>query len=350
MPDPAPSVRLIAKLSGFSKATVANALNGSETVAPATARKVRAVADKIGYKRNPIVGTLMSAMRRSQGLSLQGVLAVVDIAEPQRPAHGPFHGELIAGAKAQAEEIGFKLETFVIDRSHLSFERLDSILKTRGIRGLVILPSWQTPDFERFDWSWYAGVYTDYITETPRLHSVCCDHYRSMFELLTLLHARGYRRPGLFIEAGRDERIHRRMTAAFRAFQQAHPDVAALAPCATSEIRAEPFARWFKRARPDVVLSHHPEVIAFLEKLGARPPATGFVSLNLAKAQQRCAGLDLQPRQIARCAVELLVSQIQRNAWGHPKCPTTTTLAAQFIDGPTLAFGAAHGSRGMAQR
>jgi len=350
----APSIRSIARATGLSKATVAYALNGTPGVAEETVRKVREAADKAGYRRNPMFSALMSAMRRAQGVSFQGVLAAVDLVEPDRPAHGPFHRELVAGARATAETLGFSFELHQVGGDGMSPERLSSVLRARGIRGLVILPSWRTPDFSRFDWAWFTGIYADYIAEKPVINAVCSDHYRSMLDLLNLLHARGYRRPGLVIEEGRDERVHLRTGAALRSFNASRPGAKAPAPfviqadkpgqasgdatpAGSISCSRRAILDWARRERIDVLLSHHPEILDWLGEEGlAVPGDLGFVGLNLAKTKGRCAGLDLRPRLIGSCAVETLVGQIQRQAWGLPEYPTTTTLAGEFRDGPTL--------------
>ncbi len=335
--SPAPSVRLLAQITGLSPSTVATALSGSPRAAPATILKVQAAAKEIGYQHNPMVSALMSAMRRSQTSTLQGVLAAAEISEPDRPAHGPFHRELIAGCKEAAEDLGFKLEFYEVGIAGLTPERLSGVLKARGIRGLILLPAWRLPDFLRFDWNWFAGVYTDYIYETPTLNSVCCDHYRSVLELLHRLHARGYRRPGLMVEAGRDERIHLRTSAALRVFQASHPTVHAIEPLMSANLEEKSVLDWLTREAPDVILTHHAEVLDWIKHTGRRVPSdVGFVSLNLAKTKRKCAGLDLRPRQIGRCAVEILIGQIQRRAWGVPRLPTNTTIIGEFVDGPTL--------------
>jgi len=98
------------------------------------------------------------------------------------------------------------LPAFVVDQTNLTVPRLDSILQSRGIHGLLVLPSWYAPDWSALNWAHFAGVYTDYVIERPPLHCVCCNHYRSMMAVLARLFERGYRRPGLYLENGRDER------------------------------------------------------------------------------------------------------------------------------------------------
>jgi LacI family transcriptional regulator len=335
-----PTVRSLARDLGLSHTTVSDALRGKGRVDPATVERVQKAAEEAGYRRNPLAAAVMSELRRSRGATFRGVLAAVDMLEPQRrDPHGVFHRELIAGGRARAAALGFKLEEFVAGESGLTVQRLDSILQARGIHGVLLLPTWYTPDWTQLDWSRYAAVYTDYVIDRPPLHCVCCNHYRSMMALLARLVARGYRRPGLFIERGRDERTQRRFSAAFRSFQESEGErgLEVIPPLITAARREDEFRAWFRKHKPDVVLAHFTEAIDWMEAAGARVPAThGFVSLNVVYKERACAGLDQQPRELGARAVELLIAQLQRNERGIPEWPTTTTIAARWVEGPSV--------------
>jgi LacI family transcriptional regulator len=334
----APTVRSLARELGLSHTTVSDALRGKGRVDPATVERVKRAAREAGYKRNPLAAAVMSELRRSRGGTFRGVLAAVDIVEPQRQdPHGVFHRELVLGGRARAVELGFKLEEFVVGTNGMSLSRLDSILQSRGMHGVLILPSWYAPDWSGLDWSRYAGVYTDYVIDRPALHCVCCNHYRSMIWLLGMLKERGYKRPGLCLENARDERTHRRFSAAFRSFQEGEPGIEAVPVLTAPERDRGTFMAWFRRHKPDVVMGHFTEFLDWMEECGAKVPEThAFVSLNVLYKTRPCAGLDQQPRQLGARAVELLIAQLQRNERGVPDWPTTTTIPAKWVDGPTI--------------
>lgn len=325
---------------GLSHTTVSDALRGKGRVDPETAERVQKAAREAGYRRNPLAAAVMSELRRSRGSTFRGVLAAIDLMEPDRAPHGVFHRELVLGSRARATALGFKLEEFVVGMDQLTVQRLDSILQSRGIHGVLLLPSWYSPDWSGLDWTRYAGVYTDYVIDRPALHCICCNHYRSMMALLNRLTERGYKRPGFFIERGRDERTQRRFSAAFRSFQESEPALG-IVPSLIPETRDEAaFCAWFKKYKPDVVLSHFTDVLDWMESCGAKVPEThGFASLNLLYKTRPCAGLDQQARELGGRAVELLIAQLQRNELGIPDWPTTTTIAAKWVEGPTLRKG-----------
>jgi LacI family transcriptional regulator len=305
----------------------------------ATRQRVQAAARSAGYRYNPLAGALMTQIRMARVSSFQGGLAALDLDEPNKPVFpGPFLRELLAGAHRRAEELSFKLERFSINRGGMSVQRLDTILQSRGIRGILLLPAWARPDFTRLDWSKYAGVYADYLIDRPALHSVCADHYRAMMSLLNRLKEMGFRRPGLVLPTHMNERIQLRWAAAFQAYHLYNPNTFEAAPCfVPTELTAANFSAWFKANKPDVVLAHRGEIIRWMEDCGARVPATHcFLSLNVKLTTTPCTGIDQQPSQIGARAIELIIAQIHRNEYGIPDLPCTTTVPSLWVDGPTL--------------
>ena len=339
MSNPAPTLRSLAKILGLSRTTVSDALRGSPRVDPNTATRVQRAADAAGYRRNPLAGALMSELRRSRGGAFRGVLAAVEFVEQDRPDHASrYHRELIAGAEARGAALGFKVERFEVGTAALTVQRLDSVLQSRGIHGVILLPAWGEPDLSKLDWTRYAGIYTDYIIERPALHSVCPDHYRSLLGALQRLAERGYRAPGLFLQRHQDDRLQHRWSAALRAFQDSHSDLRVVPPLVLDvPVTRDAFVQWFRRHKPDVVLGHNTHAIEWMESAGAQLPSThGFFCINAIMKVRACAGLDLQPKLLGARATELLIAQLQRNETGIPEWPSTTTIPGRWTDGPTV--------------
>ena len=340
----APTLRSLAVTLGVSRTTISEALRGSARVRPATAERIRAAAEAAGYHHNPLAGAIMSELRRSRGELFRGVLAMVMVDEVDRPAYaGRFFDELIRGATARAAELGFKVELFRVDPTILPVRRLNQILHSRGIRGVMLLPTWQEPDFLKLDWSRYSGVYLDYHIARPALSCICSDHFRSMMMALQRLHGLGYRRPGVILLSHQNERLHHRWEGAFLAFQRHHPASQPVPPLLADVMNAKVFSAWFRRHNPDVVLGHFVEAIDWMKDCGAQIPRThGFFSLNLVHADRPCAGLDQAPQLIGVRAAEMVIAQLHRNERGVPLSYSLTTLPATWVDGPTLRKRAAH--------
>ncbi|TVR55028.1 MAG: LacI family transcriptional regulator [Puniceicoccaceae bacterium] len=334
-----PSLRELARSLGLSHTTVSEALRDCPRVHPKTRERVVKAAEKAGYRYNPLAGALMSEMRRSRAGTFRGLLAILDVDDPAdrtSPANR-FHQELTAGATERATELGFKAETFAIAKQNLSLKRLDTILQSRSIRGIFLLPVTVDPDLSGLDWSHYAGIYSDYHIQHPALHTVCSNHYRSMLLVMEKLHRLGYRRPGLVINRPHDERLLYRWEASFLAYQTHRSVTDPVPPLVEEDATRESFGRWFRKTKPDVVLCHNTEVLEWMKAEGAEIPSThGFCCLNTLSASVPCAGLDLRPRLIGARGIELLIAQIHRNEYGPPEVPNNTTLIAAWQPGPTL--------------
>ncbi len=335
----APSIREIARSLDLSHTTVSEALRNSPRVNAATRRRVQRADKAVGYRPNPLAGALMSEMRRARSGTFRGVLAILDLDGPDsRPASSnQYHRELVRGASRRADELGFKAETIVTGTQGISDTRLDTILQARGIRGLLLLPIAGNADLSGLDWTHFSGIYTDYLIERPALHAVCPDHYRSMVFAVQRLHSLGYHRLGLVLQASHDSRLLHRWEAAFHSYHQHQSQKEALPPLILPEWDRKAFIRWFKARQPDAVLCHRAEVMEWMEECGARIPQThGFCCLNVASNTQVCAGLDLQPALLGERGVELLIAALHRNDCGVPDHPSTTTIPAVWVDGPTL--------------
>ena len=333
------SVRELARTLGLSHTTVSDALRNSPRVREVTRARVIKAAEEAGYRYNPLAGALMSEMRRSGVGAFRGVLAIVDLESESERQSGTqrYHREIVAGAKEMAEKLGFKAEVFVLGREHLSVLRLDSILKSRGIRGVLVLPAAGIPNVSELDWSSFAGVYTDYIIEHPPLDSVCSDHFRSMVLALQKLAELGYKRPGLVLHEAHDRRLLYRWEAAFRTYHKHHDDFEETEPLVVFEFERASFLEWFEASKPDVVLAHRAEVIPWMEEAGAIIPEThGFCCLNVLTSPVRAAGLDLQPRSLGQRGMASVIAQIHRNEYGVPETASTITIPATWKDGPTV--------------
>jgi DNA-binding LacI/PurR family transcriptional regulator len=334
----APTLRTLARTLGLSRTTVSDALRGSPRVNPETVERVRAAAKTAGYERNPLTGAVMSLLRRSRGQQFRGVLAAIEMVQEERPAHAVRYNEsLLSGIAERADALGFKVERFEIGAQGVRLNRLDTILHTRGIQGLIVLPASGFPDLSSLSWQRYTAVYADYFIDHPALHCVCSDHYRSMIGLLQELHARGYRRPGLVMDIQLDERLQFRWEGAFLALQKYLPKTTAIPALRLREVTRSGFETWFKKYDPDVVLGHFPEAITWMKACGARIPKThSFVCLNSLRTTEACASLDLQTTQLGARATELVIGQLLHNEFGIPDQPSLTTIPARLNEGPTL--------------
>jgi len=93
---------------------------------------------------------------------------------------------------------------------------------------------------------------------------------------------------------------------------------------------------WFKKHRPEVVISQHDEILGWLNELGVNVPnETGFVHLNCPTSGE-VAGIFQNNIQVGQAAVDFLVGMIFRNKRGVPVLPHSVLVEGTWMEGPTL--------------
>lgn len=339
MPNSAskPTVRSLAQALGLSRTTVSDALRGSSRVDPVTSRRVVLAAQAAGYTKNPLISRMMSEIKRANGQGFRGNLAAIEFSESDRLSRGIIQEELLAGAREAAGQLGFSLEYFLVGGSGHSPHRVERILKCRDVSGLLILPARRSPDLYGFDWSSYSAVYMGRILGGPALPTVTTDAFEAVLLALSKLAGLGYRRPGLYVEEGRDALDHYRSSAALYSFQTLYRGVEFVPILRVAERRRDEFCAWFTQHRPDVILHEQPEVISWMEACGVRIPEThGFVSLNKLYCQRPCAAIDLQLRDVGMRAVEMLAGRLRGNEWAISDRPWATTIPVRWVEGSTV--------------
>jgi len=99
----------VAKEAGVSKAAVSFAFNSPERLNAATAARIRAVADALGYKPRPLAGA--ATRTTSDGVTIRAA-QTIGLLTPQVLSvafANPFYAELCAGVAAQTDQAGYGL-------------------------------------------------------------------------------------------------------------------------------------------------------------------------------------------------------------------------------------------------
>jgi len=79
------SLSSLAEVCGVSTSTVSRALSGHPAVRAEVRAKIEAAAAKQGYRRNDLVGKLMSNLRAGRTSSFLGNLAVIHVPSAAQP-------------------------------------------------------------------------------------------------------------------------------------------------------------------------------------------------------------------------------------------------------------------------
>lgn len=340
-PSQALTMSELAKAAGVSKMTVSLALRGHAKISPATRDRIRALAEKMGYRPNPLVQTLMANLRSTRPAQYHSTIAWIT-AFPTRDGwckhwvHNLYH----RGAEARAAALGYKIETFWALAPRMTGAALSRMLRARGIRGLVIPPVGTPGTRLDIDWTHFSCATIGYSFTEPRLHRAAANLHEGMSRALAECARRGLRRVGFSIPADTDARVNHSWMAAYLAWQQFIPAKDRIPVLISSGPLQNHLPAWLKKHRPEVVISPNTEFISWLPELGKKvPDDIGLITLSRPEskaAASRITGIGQNDASIGEAAVDLVVSQLQHNDTGLPAHPRVMLIDGVWNEGETL--------------
>lgn len=338
-------MKSVAARAGVSLNAVSLALRGDPSIPAVTRDRIRRVADEVGYRRNPLVSALMSdrAMKRepkSSGLTI-GYMTLNKTRDDWRDYASPRR--YFEGAAQRAAELGYRLEPFWLADPQIPPKRMEVILRTRNVQGLLFAPVPEVGLKVGIDCASYACVGLETCVALPVIHRVMPDQRQAMVESLDQLRRRGYRRVGLAIRRYADHRAALNWSATFRAFH-ASMKLGPWLPILWFEDRdpvAEAnrlaFSRWLAKHRPDAILALDPVVREWLGDLGKRvPEEIGLSFLEVTERTADASGIDRGSERVGAAAIDLLVTMLHHNQRGLPTHDNTLLIKGSWVEGTTL--------------
>jgi len=335
-PKPRISLHDIARRLNVSQPTVSRALKDDPRISIATRERVQRVAREMGYQPDPMLTALAHYRRGKTQTPVSSALAWINrwTKPEQLRRHQEF--ELYwKGATQEAERCGYRLEEFVCDE-RLPLPRLEKILLTRNIRGILIPPHLSCPDWGDFDWAQFCVVRFGHSIDTPRAHLVTSDQLTDSLMAFQHILKMGYRRIG-FVAA---DQPHIRFKAGYL-FAQLTLDLKQRLPLLdltdpNSEEGKRRLASWLKQVQPDAILTDVAPLRDMLSKLRWRVPEdVGLAALSVLDGNAD-AGIYQNSAEIGRAAVQLVISLIHHNERGVPEVCRELLVEGQWVDGQTL--------------
>jgi len=341
----------VAARAGVSLATVSYALRHHPKIPAATQEKVTAVARGLGYRPNPRVASLMAHIRgaQAQAQAHRERIAFVWVHTSRREARGnPFLKNVFAGARGRASQMGFALEEFWTNDAGMTHQRLEQILRARGIVGVVLSPVTTAEAAVTMGWDWrhFSAAVIGNVTWTPELHHAGHHHFLAMRTVLRELATLGVRRPAALIESESNERAKRAWEAAFLTH---HPEPMA----ARGLVRVGPLvgpadaAGWLRATGADALIVSDE---GLLEARGVRAVCRErrltVVTLYWSTATLGAlGGIDQSYDLVAAQAVDLVAAQLNANETGVPELPRIMLFPGRWVapaPGQTRAGRARH--------
>lgn len=317
--------REIAAEAGVCAATVSLALRGHPSIPAATRGRIRAVAERLGYRPNARVAELMGEIRRRRSVERITESAALVWADVSRSGCGQF-AHLREFEEAVREGLGRQgigLECFYEED-----KRVERVLVARGVRGVIFAPLVRLPHRHlRWDWSRFSVVVAGSSLWRPAFHRVRFNHFEEMRLILHHLRHGGYRRPGLVVSRAVNERAGRAPTGAFRA----HGGPGALLPGAVFESDGNDragFLRWLARHRPDVLILAVAGAVEWVGEAGYGGRVV-LADILLAGAGEY-DGIEESYAQLGHAAAERLFGMLALHQFGVPEHPLETALTGTW--------------------
>ena len=302
----------VAREAGCHASTVSLALRGDVRIPAETRERVQVAADKLGYRIHPLIAAWVSARRagRPIGRRLPAAYLTCHPDDFRWQADAHFRS-IFDGAREQAERYGFALTEFRVSDYTRDLSRLNQVLVTRNVQGVIVGPSLEHHELNGLDWPRFALVTIGYGLTAPALHRVTEDHHLGMKLAFEACLKKGHRRIGLALVRQHNAMRRERWIGAYLYEQYQHLKAAERLTIyiATTNSPIAEAARWLKASRPDVILADDPAAWR-----SAGVPTMGFA---LSAAHQH-PGVQENNRGIGRHAADLLVSLVLRNERGVP--------------------------------
>jgi LacI family transcriptional regulator len=332
------TLRDIAKAVGVTPVSVSLAMRNSSRISEPMRQKIRALAEQMGYRPDPMLAALAHYRRGNVKSPVGAELAWINFWPDHKKLRSFKEFELYwAGAYEEAEKCGYRLEEF--HWPDMSPGRLEQILLTRNIQGILLtpLPTDATqPDWQDFQWSKFCAVRFGYSIQNPRVHIVGSDQLANGLMACQSIHQQGYQRIGLVTR----ENTVVRFAAGYlyhqmRANPTGQPVPLKLQEASRANDRAE-LKAWLKKYRPDVIFSDCAQLRDLLTELNIRVPRDLSLASTSVLDGNSDAGIYQNSDEIGRAAVQLVISLIHHNDFGIPPVCREMLVEGRWQDGSAL--------------
>lgn len=321
------SLKTLAAEAGVSVATASRALRDLACVDAATRLRVREVAARLGYVRDPLLASAFTFARRADKPVYRETLAFLAPEPPSENDPRPWMTGIWSGLVRRAGELGYRVESFRLPEPLRAQRHLGRQLQARGVRGAIFGPRALT-DAHRLDETWarFSTVEIGHTLDMPsstRIDRLISDDMECM---LAELYRRGYRRIGLAMQQRDEQRRHWAVFAACLLFERrtrmggldGQSAGARMRVASLFEDRGDyspaGLEAWIRKRQPDVIIANGPEPLDWLQNRGWRIPSDlGLCRIDCVPSRPE-SGLGIRYETLGIAAVDQLSSTLERGA------------------------------------
>lgn len=338
--SPRITLKQMAVQLGVSHTTVSLALREHPSIPRETRERIKQHAEKVGYRPDPMLASLVAYRRRKEPWHFHGTLAWLTNFPRKDEWRETSALGYFEGALRRAEKLGYTIDSFWLQEPELNVQRLRQIVNSRNIRGLLFAPQ-PRPHVEiQLDMEGLAGVTLGYSLTKPELHVVMNHQFRNMVNLVGHLKKIGIRKIGLALPKANDERVNHNYVAAYLAAARFTKGIVAVPYHLPASLEAEFFMKWIEKHGPEVVITERrngERILGFFRNAGLSVPKDIQIAMvNIPYRNDFFSGIDENHEQVGATAVDVLTSMLYRNEYGLPEKPKHTLIDGVWRQGKTV--------------
>jgi LacI family transcriptional regulator len=332
----------VARAAGVHQTTVSLALRNDPRLPRATRQRLRALAERLGYRPDPMLSALNFYRSSRDAARPPPTMAFVMRSRADHPPEHFFTDEqFYRGARRAADRLGYRLVGFQIGHAPSEGARLSRILRSRGIDGVIIGPLDVGLRELAMDWDCFSALCIESQHLGLSLHTVANHQTGGTRTAVRRLFELGYERVGLAVGALEEASIGQAFTTGYLIAIHEHADRTLIPPLLLhSDSEAATAARigaWIRRHRIDGLLSNWSNILDLLKTAGLRVPRDiGVATLDVHPHRGAVAGIDQCHELVGERAVEALALLMKTNQRGLIRQPNTTLIDGLWQDGPEL--------------
>jgi LacI family transcriptional regulator len=333
-----PNLQTIADLAGVSRAAVSLALRNQPGISLETRERIQKIAEGAGYRPNPMVSALMAHLK---GVQPAPTMASIPFLTSHSTRQGWREYETFVryfeGAAARAEQSGYRLDEIWTRELGVTSRKLKSIFVNRGIQGVLIGPLPRGLGHLSLDLSTFSTATVGHSLVRPKLHRAVSHHIASVRAAIHHMRHLGYRRIALVLEDNQDLRNDFNWSTAFAGYQLSVPASLRIPILTCRGSNDRPFQVWLEKWKPEGILSGNSVILEMLARAGKTvPDDVGVAILDRSRKEEHLAGIDQKLEMVGAAAVDLIISQINRNERGIPPNPKHILIEGVWHMGSTL--------------
>jgi len=327
----------IAAEAGVSVGTVSQALRSTGDTGKKTSARIREIADRMGYRPDPLMASLGSMARKGEGQPLQIPVAILSIRSREQLKQYPVLS-LDEPLEENLKSRGFR-------PSFLNAEdpkKLNALLREcywKGVRGIVVTEVQHPEWLEGADWSPFSVVMLGGWFHRATFHSFCTDSPLAMEMALEL----ALERPGktgtiLFEHQEQKIWADPHNLGVWEYFKERYAD--RVVPKTLRLHFEDDFERstrrvrqWFRTHHPDTIVTY-PLGAACLKAAGLQP-GTDFhiIYAHSQTPEPGVAAFIDDYKTISASATRFLDSMIRHHETGRPDLPMVVKIPPRLSPG-----------------